>query len=303
MDFEILLEKLRNPLRKKSLEGIEPLRGNKEGKAEEWIDYILNGELSDDPKNLKIREDYLKFKKTFPQRAESWLNQLAKDHADTFQRAKTSEYEKILESQGIQIFVDKYVDPSFKEDAYKMHILPKMINKLVVKTRGIMPNRKPKIVITDKDKNPKFRNLYSADPPGIYFDRLIFINHNNIDDIDLWVHEFAHFVADLIPTQTNQLLEQAYKELLDIYWKRAKKKRRSLQPSDPRNEVDVREAEAWRKRISVNLGFPEYGLMNFDEFFAVIIEHWLSDDTSKRLPDNAATYRFKNLVKSTLTRV
>jgi hypothetical protein len=303
MNFYSLLEKIKNPLRKKSLIGISPTRGDGTDKASEWKNYILNGDLSNDPKNLKIKTDYLELRKTFPQRADSWLNQLADEYQNSYQRAKTSEYEKILEVQGIQIFLDKYVDENFKNDQYKMYILPKMISKLLLKTRGIMPNRKPKIVITNSYKNPKFKGLYSKNPPGIYFDRLIFIDQNEIDNIDLWIHEFAHFVVGLIPTQTNQLLEKSYKDLLDIYWKKSKKKKTSLEPSDVRNTVSVREADMLRKKISGKLGFPQYGLINFDEFFAVIIEYWLSDDPSKKLPNNAATYRFKTLVKNVLTRL
>jgi hypothetical protein len=294
---------MKNPLRKKSLEGIYSPMGDDTNKAIEWKDYILNGDLSNDPKHFKIKEDYLKLRETFPQRAESWLNQLANEYQNSFRRTKTSEYEKILESQGIQIFLDKYVNENFKNDTYKMYILPKMIIKLLLKTRGIMPNRKPKIIITDSSKNPKFRGSYSKNPSAIYHDRLIFIDQNEIDNIDIWIHEFAHFVVDLIPTQTNQLLEKSYKDLLDIYWKKSKKKRRSLAPNDPGNKVDVKETEMLRRKISKKLGFPQYGLINFDEFFAVIIEYWLSDDVSKRLPDNAATYRFKTLVKNVLNRL
>ena len=163
-------------------------------------------------------------------------------------------------------------------------------------TRGILPNRKPRFVITSKQKNLRFRNLYSENPPAIYRDRIIFIDQYSIDDPDIFIHEYAHFVADLISTQTQPILKKSYDELLDFYWKRAKKKKRSLQ-GDPNDPISMAETKKWREKISSKLGFPQYGLTNFDEFFAVMIENW------HKLPNNAATYKFKSLVKDVINRL
>jgi len=52
-----------------------------------------------------------------------------------------------------------------------------------------------------------------------------------------------------------------------------------------------------RSNMSKKLGFPEYGLLNSDEFFAVVIQYW------KQFPNNKMTYKFKSLVKNVLTRL
>lgn len=296
MKFESLIEAVKNPIRKQSLVGVEPIRGNFQNKAAEWKEYILNGDLSNDPVHSKVRDQYLQFKKTFPDRADAWLNQQAKLYEDSHKREKTSGYRKIFEYQGIQVFMDQYVNANFPNDPKNMKTLSDSIRKMINDTRDVIPNRKPKFVITDGFKNPKFNTKYVKNPAAIYVDRLIFIDQNQINKPNVFTHEFAHFVADLIPTQTEPLLEKAYKELLDMYWKRAKVKKRNLM-GDTKDEFKNAEAEKWRQIISKKLGFPQYGLHNFDEFFAVLIENW------KTLPNNTATYKFKSLVKGVISRL
>lgn len=297
MDFEELLEKVKNPLRKQSLQGHVSEYGNYDQRFSEYKEYILHGDIPETSSFYKIKQDYLKLKTKFPERADKWLDTLANNYASKFVRTKTGGLEKIYEYQGIQVFIDSYTDPKFKDNVYNMRMLKNSINRLVNDTRDLMPNRKPKIIISDRYKNPKFSGALVKNPAAVYNDRLIYVDQHNIDDPDIFIHEFAHFVVDLIPKQTEPLLQKAYNDMLDIYWKRAKVKKRKLLPDDPSSKTQSDDANKWRLKISAKLGFPEYGLSNFDEFFAVLIENW------KKLPNNVATYKYKTLVKGVLNRL
>ncbi len=295
MEFETLVEKIKNPLRKQSLQGT-PARLSPDQHTAQWKAYILNGDIIDQS-DLAIKNRYLQFKKNFPERAEAWLDQQAKLDGLKQHRSKIEGGIKIYTKDGIDVFIDKYTDDGFIKNHYNMTTVKNSINKMLVDTRDLMPNRKPKIIITNGFKNPRFVNVDGNRAPAIYIDRLIYIDQDEINQPDIFIHEFAHFVADLIPKQTEPLLKKAYNDMLDIYWKSAKVKKRKVVADDQNNHKEVLEADRWRRVISKKLGFPEYGLRNFDEFFAVLIENW------KTLPVNQTTYKFKSLVKGVLARL
>ena len=116
--------------------------------------------------------------------------------------------------------------------------------------KDILPNKKPRIVITDKTLNPKFRGTYTENPPAVYMDRIIYIDQYKVNNPDYFTHEYAHFIADLIPEQSFPLLEKAYNEFIDKYWKRAKVKKQRLQPQDMNNTAEVENSRKWRMKIS-----------------------------------------------------
>lgn len=208
-------------------------------------------------------------------------------------------YHKIYEYRGVQVFLDKFVTQKFEPNSLNLRTIKFGVNNLLNEMRGIIPNKNPRIIITDISKNPHVgSNMTRGKSNAFYYDRLIWIDQMYIDEYNLWWHEAAHYVADLVPTQTMPLLLKAYKELLDLYYKKVKKKSRlNLEPENPKLYSSVLEAENWRKKISKKIGFPEYGLMNESEFFAVLIENW------KYFPNNKQSYKFKQLVKSVLARL
>jgi hypothetical protein len=157
--------------------------------------------------------------------------------------------------------------------------------------RDILPNRKPKIVITSLEKNPYTKGSYDPNNPsaGMAYSKFIFIDENHMDDSVYYVHELAHWVADLIPKQTQEMLIKAFRKFIDLYYKESKLR------NPAKRGKDLSESE--RITIADKLGFPEYGLTNHDEFFAVLIENW------KQLPNTKLTYKFKSLVKNVLTRL
>lgn len=299
MKFEMLHERIKNPIRKQSI----PDSWNKsnldlEQTKREWKEYIIYGKMVDDH-DTTIKANYLKLKKMFPQRAESWLDQQSDIESRKILgfRLKIENPIKIYSKQGIDVFIDKYTTINFTKDEQKMLQVKRSVDTMLEYIRGIIPNKKPRIVITDGSKNPYFVKVDGVNSAAIYIDRMIFIDEDEIDKPKYFVHEFAHYVADLIPTQSEAMLEKAYKQMLDMYWKSAKVKKRKLEADDPKNREQVLEAERWRRTISTKLGFPEYGLRNFHEFFAVLIENW------RNLPANSVTYKFKTLVKDLLGRL
>jgi hypothetical protein len=290
--FELFLEKTSNPLRKAELAKQGTI--NHKQYALELKKNIQNGVYDkNDANQVKIFNGYQSLKKNFPERAEAFLDQ----EISNYFRAKLPESIKIYDYQGVQVFVDNLADQnSFKEGSYLNKMAKFSVQVLIRETKDLMPNRKPKIIITDKHKNPHFKSTV-VDAAAIYRDRLIYIDQYEIEKPELLIHEFAHFVADLIPKQTEAMLDEAFKKVLDSYWHHVKKKRQPTQPQNPDDKEEVKNAQVIRQKISKKLGFPEYGLMNRDEFFAVLIENW------KKLPNNTLTYRYKQLVKNVLTRL
>lgn len=297
----IFSKKIKNPLRKQALidagENIDN-RNQVSLDAAQWKDYILRGSRLN-AEDKKIRTDYLQLKEKFPKRAETWLNQLALKYSTlTALKLKIPPHNiKIYEKQGIQVFKDEFVSRKFDSvGTYDHRIMVHAINAMLLDIHDILPNRKPRIIITSNKQNPFFKNLRVKDSPAIYIDRLIYIDQYAVECPNFLVHEYAHFIVDLIPKQTEPLLDKAYKDMLDLYWKRAKVKRQSVTP-ETNSRKELARTEAIRTKISKKLGFPEYGLMDRDEFFAVLIENW------KTFPNNAATYRYKQLVKQVLQRL
>lgn len=299
MKFEMLHERIKNPLRKQSIpDSLNKSNMDLSQTKSDWKNYIINGKMVDDHDST-IKANYLKLKRMFPQRAESWLDQQTDIESRKILgfRLKIENPIKIYSKEGIDVFIDKYTTTDFTRDSEKMLQVKRSVDQMLEYIRGLIPNRKPRIIITDGKRNPRFVKVDGINSAAIYIDRLIYIDEEEISKPKYFVHEFAHYVADLIPTQSEAMLEKAYKQMLDMYWKPAKVKKRKLEADDPSNRQEVLEAERWRRVISKRLGFPDYGLRNFHEFFAVLIENW------KILPVNSTTYKFKTLVKDVLTRL
>lgn len=280
-----------NPLRKKELESSGVIPYTDPRFAENWKNVIKYSSiqdleaLGDQYKDIKIK--YERLKQILPPRAEEFLDNEFGDFLSRIKRPTTKKYKKIFEYLGVQVFVDTENLPEFdySEKSLNYKKIKNSVVFMVNYIRDILPNRKPKIVIT---KSPKLKpNSSDEEFSGLEVSKLIFIDSNYINSPAVFIHEYAHFVADLIPSQSMELLKRAYQEVLDIYARSGKRKKIDAD--------DVREID--RKKISKKLGFPEYGLKDYHEFFAVLIENW------KSLPNNKATYKFKSLVKNVITRL
>lgn len=306
MKFNLFLERrLKNPLRKQRLkdEGIKDF-GDWDKLGNEWVHYVKYGELDPndeiDQKFAKIREQYLKLKKLLHPRAEAFLQMEKQKYLDGLKSSRIKKsFVKIYEAVGITVYTDEYITEDFSKNSLNYRMVVNSVRVLQNYVRDILPLKKVSIVITNLKTNPQanYQKTTSLDISGLYYDRVIYIDQFSVDDPDIFIHEYAHFVEDSVSSDNKVQLLKSYKNLLDIFYKKRKIKRLKLQPTDPSNPEDVRITDANRLKISKILGFPEYGLTNAEEFFAVVIENW------KKLPNNKYGYRFKQLVKNILTRL
>ncbi len=291
ISFKVFTEKrVSNPLRKLDIANsgvpnyIDPEHMNM------WKDYIKNSQIEDiqNPEWLVVKKAYDKLKATLPPRAEQYLDQQALEYAKTIKRASAKGYRKIYERNGVQVFVDQdNVKGDFSPNSPNIRIVARSVDIFLNEIKDILPNRKPKIIISDLDRNKYTKGSIPNDAAGLQYSKHIFIDEDYINSPEFYVHEYAHQLANNIPNQTETLLIQAYKDMLDLYFRKVKK--RKIAP----DEID----DNMRRKISQKLGFPIYGLTDPDELFAVIIQYW------KRFPNNPITYKFKSMVKNVLIRL
>lgn len=290
--FKVFNEKrVSNPLRKGELAGEGNLNYNDPNFANELRDIVKysNAEDITGVELLEIKRQYDKLKISLPPRAEAYLNSAIAKLVNDLKRPTAKGYKKVYENGGIQVFVDEenLPDGDFSPGSYNFRMVKNGVDNMLQYTRDLFPNKKTKFVITDLQHNPYVAKDYNKGNAALYFDKHIFLDWKSIDDNNYYVHEYAHHVADTIPSQTKNLLIQSYKEMLDLYFRKVKK--RKVAPEEIDDNI--------RMKIAQKLGFPVYGLTNPDELFAVIIEFW------KKFPNNPMTYKFKSLVKKVLTRL
>jgi hypothetical protein len=287
INFELYYERReRNPLRKREIEAqglgtnYDYVEREKENLSKERKSQIRKMEkLGVEPERIEI------FK-------QAKIAEREKELKGEYFRTKIISSELLFQKFGIKVLKDKYATEDFSTGSYRLKMLNFIVTKLVRHFKDVLPNRKPTIVVTDTKKNPLTKEVsVTGDkefPPGVYYDRLIYIDQNYVDDYDVLVHEYAHFVADRISKQTEPMLKAEYKKMLDEYFKRTTK-RKALEGSRNTNN---------RILMAKQLGLPsDYATANFDEWFAEIITYW------KSFPNSKESYRFKTAVKKVLTRI
>jgi hypothetical protein len=226
---------------------------------------------------------------------------------DKFRNAKKAEYEKILKNDylrakvegellftdyGIKVFKDEYVDQDFKKGSLNMRTLKNIIYMLVTDYRDLLPNRKPKIFITNTKINPKLKNISiiggKTSTAGAYSERIIYLDQFSVDDIDTLTHEYAHFLSDRMSKQVEPFLRNEYKKMLDAFFERKTR----------RKNLEGKRNEKLRTQVAQKMGLPsDYAATNFDEWFAELIANW------KNLPNNMISYKFKQILKKVITRL
>ena len=286
INFQLYFEKReRNPLRKRELERTNinnytyVQKEKKKLPAESQSQIRKMKRLGVEPEKIDA------FKQKKIQEREQELKQ-------KYFRTKITAPVLVLEKFGIKVYKDSYATKEFAPNSYSYRMINHLITKLVTDFKDILPNRKPRIIITDTSKNPVSATAaitgYDETPPGVYHDKLIYIDQHYVDDYDILVHEYAHYVADRIPKQTEPMLKAEYKKMLDEYFEKATR----------RKALEGLRNEKHRIAMAEKLGLPsDYAAANFDEWFAEIITHW------KNVPNTKESYRFKSAVKSVLTRI
>jgi hypothetical protein len=239
-----------------------------------------------------IKKKYENLLKSSESLADKYLDYEIKKVVNGLKRPVTKKYKKIYEYQGVQVFLDEVnvVDADYSPGSPNYRAVAHSVLVMLTYVRDIIPNKKPKIVITDLAKNEYTKKYEDPNDPsaGMAYKKLIYIDEKYIDVPDYYVHELAHWVADLIPDQTQQMIINAFDKFIEMYYKSTKKKK----IDDVKKLTNTQRANIARK-----MGFPKYGLIDHDEFFAVLIEQW------KQLPANKLTYKIKSLVKNILTRL
>jgi hypothetical protein len=284
--FQIFFERNeRNRLRKQELkdEGVPNYK--------DWVDQEKENLPPEEADKIKRMEEL----------------QVPPELINKFRDAKKVEYEKRLKDDylrtkvegellftdyGIKVFKDKYVDQDFKEGSLNMRTLKRLIHMLVRDYRDLLPNRKPKIVITNTKQHPKLKGVNiignNTAPAGVYSDRIIYLDQFSVDDIDTLTHEYAHFLSHRMSKQVEPLLRNEYKKMLDAFFERKTK----------RKNLEGKRNEQLRKQVADKMGLPsDYAATNFEEWFAELISHW------KNLPNNPISYKFKQILKKVITRL
>lgn len=286
-----------NPLRKKRLkrQGFVDYTSSKY--FDIWKSSILDWPVREmeDPGDIKIRKKYIELSKSNPKLAEKYLQSSYQKYLEGIKSPVARDYEKLMEIQGVQVFIDyeSLDDKNYKEGSYNYRMVKYGVLSMLNYIRDILPNRKPRIIIANLRKNKYTSTFSSRGNPagGMVIRKMIFINEFQIDDPDYYIHEYAHYVADLIASQTKKMLLNSFHKLINFYYQKYSKARK---PAKGESLSDFQ-----RARMARILGFGnyDYALTNADEFFAVLIEKW------KSLPNNKITYKMKTLVKNILARL
>ena len=276
----------RNPLRKKELEGTYNYR--------DWVEDEKNNlEPSDKRKVRKMEKLGVE-----PERIQTWkdykLKEREKQLKNTWYRTKINKPTLILDISGIKVYTDQYATIDFSEGTVARQAVKNVIKMLVNNYRDIIPNRKPKFIITDTSENPYTKGVNVTgsgdDPAGAYRDRLIYIDQMSSDDYKIYVHEYAHFLESRVSTQVEEFLQEEYKKMLDGFFRSIKQRKRE--------NLEGAENEKYRRMIANKLGLPtDYAASNHSEWFAELITYW------KKMPNNKATYRFRQIMKKIINRL
>ncbi len=282
----------KNPERKKVIQGEGQIDYNSPHFIDAWAEYIRENPIEhiEGVTLQEIKKNYESLRQTLPPRAETYLRQAIIEYITVLQRPKTKGLEKVYEIGGIQVFIDSdNISGDYSPTSYNMRMIKFGVNQMLNYIRDILPNRKSNIIITDLKMNKHTRDQMAVVPnsKAMQTNKTIFLDWSSIDEPKYYIHEYAHQLADLIPKQSEELLINAYKELLNMYFRASKRKK--LDSSEITDKM--------REQMARRLNFPVYGLTNHHELFAVIIEYW------KKFPNNALTYKFKTLVKNVLGRV
>lgn len=286
INFQLYFEKReRNPLRKREYESANINNYNYVQQNKKKLPTEVQSQIRK-MKRLGVEPEKIE---AFKQKK---IGEREKELKAEFFRPKTDKNELVLSLFGIDVYKDSLVTKDILPGHYSHRTLTAIIKKLVTQFKDILPIRKFTIIITDSEKNPATLNKSKTGrkeaAPGSYYNRAIYLDVNHVDNYEVLVHEYAHFVADRIPKQTEPMLQAEYKKMLDEYFAKTTK----------RKALEGLRNDKHRVAMAKKFGLPtDYAATNFDEWFAEIITYW------KSIPTTKESYRFKSAVKSVLTRL
>ena len=245
------------------------------------------------PENVKNTYNYLKLKD--PAKAEKYLSDAREAAYASKLRAtiKSNKYELFFRHGPVKFFIDKN-DPILNTPG-RIRLLRDLKSSITIfldSIKGIVPLKAPRFILRDLSKDKIAYGASSATrnelAPAYYKDRIIYLDFHSVEDPNYMTHEYAHYIADLIPKQSEPILKTEYENMLDSFFSDTKK----------RTSMGGQHNTNHRIRIANKLGLPsDYAVTNFDEWFAEIITYW------KTIPNNVNTYKFKTAVKKVITRL
>ena len=332
--FKIFFERRqRNPLRKQSLEG-----GNTNRDWVEWAKDKLPPEKEAEIQKMEeIGVDPSKIE-AFRQRQ---LKAHEKNLRSDFYRDKIQKPSLIMKMRGISVFTDRYASVDFTRGNEEYGIVEDALKNLVNTFRDILPNRKPKFIITDTTKNPVTKNLSltgrKGGVRGAQRDRLIYINQRDIKEFEVWRHEYAHFLADRVPRQVKPFLKEEYEKMLDSFMSKEQREPSQKQAGPPKAQIAewerlIKNAPSSEKpqlrkeyqnfldsqprpepRKTDLTGLKNEGLRNRlaermglpTPYSALNFDEWFAEVIAhwKDLPNNVRTYRLKTIMKKVISRL
>lgn len=285
--FSVFFERRgRNPLRKKEIE--DTIDGTNWDQYQKEKDILPPEEQAklDKQVELQVPQDRIDnwkiaaLKRQEQEARKGWLRD----------KVSSTEFEQIYEKYGVKFFIPKDEKILNTPGMFPlMRALKFSVDSFLTSIKDIVPNRKPRFVIKDlgKQQNPFIKDATNA---GYHQDGIIYLDIDSVAKPQYFVHEYAHYLAGKVPKQAYPIINAAYKDMLDIYFRHVKKKRR--------NNLEGQDDEKLRRKVAAKFGLPShYSATNPSEFFAEIITHW------KNIPNNVATYKFKQAIKKVLSRL
>lgn len=249
-----------------------------------FIKYFKNTDIKRMGKEDSIiKAKYNSYRKISKELGEKYLRYEFKQYSSKFRRFENRTVKLILSRFNFDIYVDVDQVPETFFDDINLHILKKTIDKFYSYVKDILPLRKVNIVLMDNNKS-KVRAFEYGLASGYARLGTIYVSYLEYDKHLLYVHEYAHIVADSIPERVKHHLIDAFEQAVVLYFRKAKKKK-----------VDISELnDKLISRICASFGLDPYAFKNEDEFFAEMIENWRS------IPVNKHTYKLKKIVKDSI---
>lgn len=202
----------------------------------------------------------------------------------------------VQKRMGFVVYVDNDTSPDMVDYAERFALV--CIKKLYAHYKKLfsmgmvkMPKNVP-VLVTDIMKYKDIQRKNSKIPG--FFDpatKFIYIDQYHVDDPELWIHEYAHYISYIIPDRFIEYANEEYGKMLSEYFKYYVQKRTTRKQLDS----SYYDNPTHRAKMAKYLGLPtDYASSNSDEFFAEMLTHW------NDIPDNKITFRLKQVMRKIL---
>jgi hypothetical protein len=286
--FDIFFEKReRNRLRKQELKDSGVINNK------EWVDQEKKNLPPVELEKIKKMEEL----------------QVPPELIDKFKEGKLKEHGKKLSSEYLigkenkdLVFRRNYRNVKIYTDPYVVNVEKSVkrtfstVFTMMTTLKDIIPTRGFSVIVTNSERNPNFPKVKSlgdgSKALAYYMRNKIYVDELDPIDASTLLHEYAHLLADRVPKNVERMIRREYEKMINDYFTSITGKRsRRKNLEGKRNAIN-------REKVAKALGLPsDYAATNFDEWFAVLIEHW------KQMKNNMHTYEFKKILKKVIIRL